>query len=74
VHLTFFNDKGERLETAELPPLTTGQRRGVTCMRYAQALGLVPPTAVSAKITVETPRRGGTHGGFADNIVLILQN
>jgi hypothetical protein len=43
-------------------------------MRYAQALGLVPPDAVSVRVTVETPRRGGTHGGFADNIVLILQN
>jgi len=74
VHLTFLNDREERLETAELQTLTKGQRRGATCMRYAQALGLVPPDAVSVRVTVETPRRGGNHGGFADNIELILQD
>jgi len=74
VSVSFLDAKGELLERAELPPLTADQRMGAATMRPAQTLGLVPPDAISAKVTVETPRRGGSHGGFADNLVLVLQD
>jgi hypothetical protein len=71
--LTFLNAANEIIGTADIGPVSYGDRRGRTGLLFRQATGLVPAGTRSIDVELQMTRLVGfNNDGYADNLSLVI--